>query len=62
MVEHIEVIVHVIFVLVGRAFESDPVGDPFFIGEAKKFAVSYLEDFLETTPGITPIATPTATA
>jgi AcrR family transcriptional regulator len=62
MVEHIEVIVQVIFVLVGRAFESDPAGDPFFIREAKKFAVSYLANFLETTPGKTPSATPTATA
>jgi AcrR family transcriptional regulator len=62
LVEHIEVIVQVVFALIGRAFESHAQGDQFFIDEAKKFAVSYLGNFLATTPGKTPDSSPAATA
>ncbi len=56
MTERIEVMVHVVFALVARAFECESAGDRFFIGEAKRLSVSYLEDFLASVPGTDPAA------
>jgi AcrR family transcriptional regulator len=50
MIEHIEVVGQVVFVLLGRAFETDPNGDTFFIDQAKRFGVSYIADVLGTSP------------
>jgi AcrR family transcriptional regulator len=54
MTEHIEVMVHLIFALVARAFENDRDGEPFFLSEAKRLSVTYLANFLATVPGIAP--------
>jgi AcrR family transcriptional regulator len=57
MVEHIEVVGQVVFVLLGRAFDTDPNGDPFFIAEAKRFGISYVADVLGTPHDTHPAST-----
>jgi AcrR family transcriptional regulator len=52
----IEALLEMIDALIGRAFYSDPDGEPFFIDEAKRFSVEYLETYLATTPGRPPVA------
>ena len=55
LVEIIEVLVEIIDALVARAFIDDANGDLFFINEAKRVVVWYLDEYLERT---LPFATP----
>jgi AcrR family transcriptional regulator len=48
--KHVDVIVELIVALVDRAFDGNDEGDPFFIGEARRLAVAYLDEFLATVP------------
>lgn len=52
--EHVEVMLEIADALVSRAFLTDPQGDPFFIAEARRLTVGYLEEFLLTVPGREP--------
>jgi AcrR family transcriptional regulator len=55
LVGHVEVLVEIIDALVARAFIDDAKGDPFFLDEAKRVVVWYLDEYLERT---LPFATP----
>ena len=55
LVPHVEAIVEMIDALVARAFIDDARGDLFFIEEAKRVVVWYLDEYLERT---LPFATP----
>ncbi len=48
--KHVDVIVELIVALIDRAFDGDDQGDPFFIAEARRLSVSYLDEFLTTVP------------
>ena len=48
--KHVDIIVEIIVALVDRAFDGDDDGDPFYIDEAKRLAVGYLDEFLRTVP------------
>jgi AcrR family transcriptional regulator len=48
----VEVMLHIIAALVDRAYEGD--NSEFFIAEAKRLAVQYLAEFLETVAGTPP--------
>jgi len=55
LVAHVEAMVEIIDALVARAFIDDPRGDQFFIDEAKRVVVWYLDEYLERTlPDATP--------
>jgi len=53
--EHIEAMIEIVEALVRRAFEPAANKD-FFLSEAKRLAVQYLGEFLETVPGTPPEA------
>ena len=55
LVAHVEAMVEIIDSLVARAFIDDAHGDRFFIDEAKRVVVWYLDEYLERT---LPLATP----
>ena len=55
LVAHVEAMVEIIDALVARAFIDDARGDRFFIDEAKRVVVWYLDEYLERT---LPLATP----
>ena len=55
LVAHVEAMVEIIDSLVARAFIDDARGDRFFIDEAKRVVVWYLDEYLERT---LPLATP----
>jgi AcrR family transcriptional regulator len=48
--KHVDVIVELIVALVDRAFDGDAEGDPFYIGEARRLSIAYLDEFLTTVP------------
>jgi AcrR family transcriptional regulator len=48
--KHVDVIVELIVALIDRAFDGNDEGDPFYIREAKRLAVGYLDEFLTTVP------------
>ena len=48
--KHVDVIVELIVALIDRAFDGDDQGDPFFVAEARRLAVGYLDDFLSSVP------------
>ena len=52
MLQAVEVMLQIIEALVGRAYEGDN-GD-FFMAEATRLSVNYLDEFLLTVPGIPP--------
>jgi AcrR family transcriptional regulator len=46
LLKHIETVVEITEAVVAKAFESDPEGDPFFINEARRVVVSYLDEYV----------------
>ena len=48
--KHVDVLVELIVALIERAFDGNDEGDPFFIGEARRLSVAYLDEFLTTVP------------
>ncbi|CAD6009493.1 TetR/AcrR family transcriptional regulator [Agreia sp. COWG] len=49
LVRHVEVVVEIVDTLTAKAFEIDPHGDAFFIGECKRIASGYLQGYLDRT-------------
>jgi len=50
LLKHIETIVEIAEALIAKAFESDSDGDPFFIGEARRVIVMYLDEYVSRAP------------
>jgi AcrR family transcriptional regulator len=48
--KHVDVIVELIVALVDRAFDENDAGDAFYIDEARRLAIAYLDEFLTTVP------------
>lgn len=46
LLKHIETVVEMGDALVAKAFEADPAGDEFFIAEARRVIVNYLDEYV----------------
>jgi AcrR family transcriptional regulator len=46
LLKHVETVIEICDSLVARAFETDPDGDEFFLGEAERITVGYMAEYL----------------